>query len=80
MDEFRSQAEVETCQTHEWAELLHELRSRLTVVVGRLQLLRRHLPSDMDRARVEGDLEALEGAVARLVAAVERIEQLRPPD
>ena len=80
MDELRPQAEVETRHTQEWAELLHELRSPLTVVVGRLQLLRRHLPSGTDRARVDGDLEALEGAVARLVAAVERIESSRPPD
>jgi signal transduction histidine kinase len=79
MDDGHPGTEAETHQ-QAWAALMHELRSPLTVVVGRLQLLRRHVNSGGGQARVEDDLEALEGAVARLVAAVERVERVRPPD
>lgn len=56
------------------AQTVHDLRTPLTVVVGRVQLLRRHLRrSDTDRA--SADLEAIEAALIRLSAAIDRVER-----
>lgn len=56
------------------AQTVHDLRTPLTVVVGRVQLLRRHLRrSDTDRA--SADLEAIEAALTRLSADIDRVER-----
>jgi signal transduction histidine kinase len=52
----------------------HELRTVLTVAVGRAQLLRRRLLRGEDPGRALAELDALEAALARLAAAVERAE------
>jgi signal transduction histidine kinase len=54
---------------------MHELRSPVTVLVGRVQLLRRHLQRGDDPTRVQDDLEVIEAALARLTAAVERLDR-----
>jgi len=59
--------------------IMHELRSPLTVMVGRVQLLRRHLRQVDDPARIDADLEAIEAATARLLAiAAGSASQTRP--
>ena len=75
MDELRAQLESRTPEQQAQAELMHDLRSPLTVVVGRVQLLRRHLRGGEDPARVHEDLEAIEAALARLTAAVTRLDR-----
>ncbi len=78
MAEERPGREPGIPQGQVWTALMHELCSPLTVVVGRVQLLRRHLPAgDPDLERVEDDLEAIEGALVRLVAAVDRVQRSR---
>jgi CheY-like chemotaxis protein len=58
--------------------ILQDLRSPLTVVMGRVQLLRRHLRRD-NRARVDADLDAIEAAIARLLAALSAsVSKTRP--
>jgi signal transduction histidine kinase len=54
------------------AAWLHDVRTPLTAVVARVQLLRRRLRRGDDPARVAAEMEALEAALVRLVAAIER--------
>lgn len=54
---------------------VHDLRSALTVLVGRVQMVRRQSrQGDLDPALLTANLEAIEAALARLVAVVHRIE------
>ncbi len=53
---------------------MHELRTPLTVLMGRVQLLRRHVRRGDDAVRIDNDLEAIEAAIVRLTAAVERLD------
>ncbi len=51
----------------------HELRTPLTIVVGRVQLLQRRVRrGEIDGVRIEADLDAIETALARLIAALLR--------
>jgi len=75
MDELRSRLEPATPEQRAHAARMHELRSPLTVVVARVQLLRRRLRGGDVPARVHDDLEAIEAALARLTAAVERLDR-----
>jgi K+-sensing histidine kinase KdpD len=66
------------CRTPEQqahAELMHDLRSPLTVVVGRVHLLQHHLRGGGNPARIHQDLEAIEAALARLTSAVARLDR-----
>jgi signal transduction histidine kinase len=54
---------------------MHELRTPLTVLMGRVQLLRRHLRRGDDAVGIDTDLEAIEAAIVRLTAAVERLDR-----
>ena len=54
---------------------LHEVRTPLSVVVARVQLLRRRLRRGDDLAQVEAEVEAMEAALVRLVAAIERLDE-----
>ena len=74
MDDLRAHVETRTPAQQAHTELLHDLRSPLTVVVGRVHLLRRHLRGGGDPLRVHEDLEAIEAALARLTAAVARLD------
>jgi signal transduction histidine kinase len=76
MDDLRSRLEPQTPEQQAHAARMHELRSPLTVLVGRVQLLRRHLRGG-DSARVQDDLEAIEASLARLTAAVERMDRTK---
>jgi hypothetical protein len=54
----------------------HEFRNALTVVTGRTQVLRRRLRRRaVDLARLDAELEAIEAAVVRLVAAADRLDR-----
>src|SRR5215208_553012 len=75
MDGLRSRLEPQTPEHQAHAARMPELRSPLTVVVARVQLLRRRLRGGDDPARVQDDLEAIEAALARLTAAVERLDR-----
>jgi signal transduction histidine kinase len=75
MDDLRSRLDPRTPEQLAHAERMHELRSPVTVLVGRVQLLRRHLQRGDDPTRVQDDLEAIEAALARLTAAVERLDR-----
>jgi hypothetical protein len=52
----------------------HELRTALCVVVGREQLLRKRLRRGDAPDALTTDVEALEAALLRLTAAVDRLE------
>lgn len=54
----------------------HDLRMSVTVVVGRVQLLRRRLRRGDDLARVASELEAIEEAISRLITSVEQLDAL----
>ena len=69
---------VETSAQQRRAQRMHELRTPLTVAVGRVQLLRRRLRRGEDPARLATELEAVEAALVRLVAAVERVDEVGP--
>jgi signal transduction histidine kinase len=56
---------------------MHDVRTPLSVVVARVQLLRRRLRRGDDPARVAAEVEALEAALVRLVAAIERWDDER---
>jgi K+-sensing histidine kinase KdpD len=56
---------------------MHDLRTPLTVVMGRVQLLRRHVRRGDDAVRIDNDLEAIESAFVRLTAVVERLHRER---
>jgi signal transduction histidine kinase len=58
-----------------WAQHLHEMRTPLTIVVARVQLLRRRLHRGEEPADLDHDLEAIESALARLTAAIERLDR-----
>lgn len=51
--------------------LVYELRIPLTVVTGRVGLLRRRLQQGRDPARLEADLMEIELALVRLAAAAD---------
>lgn len=76
MDEARPEL---TSRTHQqqMAVLMHELRTPLTVLMGRVQLLRRHVRRGDNAVRIDTDLEAIEAAIVRLTAAVERLDRDR---
>ncbi len=42
--------------------------------MGRIQLLRRHVRRGDDAVQIDTDLEAIEAAIVRLTAAVERLD------
>jgi signal transduction histidine kinase len=75
MDEYRPDVQSQTQQQHEWLVLMHELRTPLTILMGRIQLLRRHVRRGDDAVRIDTDLEAIEAAIVRLTAAVERLDR-----
>ena len=58
-----------------WAQHLHELRAPLTVVFARVQLLRRRLRREQGVHDLDHDLESIESALARLTAAIERLDR-----
>ena len=74
MDEAPLKLPSRTRHQQEWAVLMHELRTPLTVLMGRVQLLRRHLRRGDDAVHTDADLEAIEAAIVRLTAAVERLD------
>lgn len=53
---------------------MHELRTPLTVAILQLTLVRRHLHRGDDRARLDGELGRIEGALAELAAAIADID------
>lgn len=55
-------------------EIMHDLRTPLTAALGRVQLLRRRLSRGIDQIAFATDLEAIEAALVRLAAAVERVD------
>jgi signal transduction histidine kinase len=75
MDDSRAEVQSQTQHQREWAVLMHELRTPLTVLMGRIQLLRRHVRRGDDAVRIDTDLEAIEAAIVRLTAAVERLDR-----
>jgi signal transduction histidine kinase len=77
MDEAVPELRSRTQQQQEWAVLLHDLRTPLTVLMGRVQLLRRHMRRGDDAVQIDTDLEAIEAALVRLTAAVERLDRER---
>ncbi len=79
MDEARPELQSRT-QQQQLAVLMHELRTPLTVLMGRVQLLRRHVRRGDDAVRIDTDLEAIEAAIVRLTAAVERLDRERETD
>jgi signal transduction histidine kinase len=79
MDEARPELQSRT-QQQQLAVLMHELRTPLTVLKGRVQLLRRHVRRGADAVQIDTDLEAIEAALVRLTAAVERLDRERETD
>jgi signal transduction histidine kinase len=77
MDEAAPEVRSRTQHQQEWAVLMHDLRSPLTVLMGRVQLLRRHMRRGDDAVQVDTDLEAIEAAIVRLTATVERLDRDR---
>ena len=75
MDEASPEVQPRAQLQQEWAVLMHELRTPLTVLTGRVQLLRRHLRRGDDAVGIDTDLEAIEAAIVRLTAAVERLDR-----
>ena len=80
MDEAAPELQSRTQQQHEWAVLMHDLRTPLTVLMGRVQFLRRHMRRGDDAVQIDTDLEAIEAAIVRLTAAVERLDRDRRSD
>jgi K+-sensing histidine kinase KdpD len=74
MDEARPEVQSQTQHQQEWAVLMHDLRTPLTVLMGRVQLLRRHVRRGDDAVQIDTDLEAIEAAIVRLTAAVQRLD------
>ncbi len=74
MDEAAPELRSQTQQQQEWAVLMHDLRTPLTVPMGRVQLLRRHVRRGHDAVCVDTDLEAIEAAIVRLTATVELLD------
>jgi signal transduction histidine kinase len=77
MDEAAPEVRSRTQHQQEWAVLMHDLRSPLTVLMGRVQLLRRHMRRGDDAVQIDTDLEAIEAAIVRLTATVERLDRDR---
>jgi K+-sensing histidine kinase KdpD len=77
MDEAAPELRSRTQQQQEWAVLMHDLRTPLTVLMGRVQLLRRHMRRGEDAVQIDTDLEAIEAAIVRLTATVERLDRDR---
>jgi signal transduction histidine kinase len=77
MDEAAPEVRSRTQHQQEWAVLMHDLRTPLTVLMGRVQLLRRHMRRGDDAVQVDTDLEAIEAAIVRLTATVERLDRDR---
>jgi signal transduction histidine kinase len=77
MDEAAPEVRSRTQHQQEWAVLMHDLRTPLTVLMGRVQLLRRHMRRGDDAVRIDTDLEAIEAAIVRLTATVERLDRDR---
>jgi signal transduction histidine kinase len=77
MDEAAPEVRSRTQHQQEWAVLMHNLRTPLTVLMGRVQLLRRHMRHGDDAVQVDTDLEAIEAAIVRLTATVERLDRDR---
>ena len=75
MDEVRPELQSRTQHQRELAVLMHDLRTPLTVLMGRVQLLRRQVRRGDDTVRIDTDLEAIEAAIVRLTAAVERLDR-----
>jgi hypothetical protein len=75
MDEAPGEAAERARMQH--ATRMHDVRTPLTAVVARVQLLRRRLRRGDDPARVAAEVEALEAALVRLVAAIERWDDER---
>jgi signal transduction histidine kinase len=75
MDEAQPELQSRTSHQREWAVLMHELRTPLTVLFGRVQLLRRHVQRGDDVVRIDTDLEAIEAAIVRQTAVVERLDR-----
>ena len=75
MDDVRPKPQSQTRHPQEWAVLVHELRTPLTVLMGRVQLLRRHLRRGDEPMRMDSEMEAIEAAIVRLTAAVERLDR-----
>jgi signal transduction histidine kinase len=75
MDEARPELQSRTQHQQQLAVLMHELRTPLTVLMGRVQLLRRHVRRGDDAVLIDTDLEAIEAAIVRLTAAVERLDR-----
>jgi signal transduction histidine kinase len=80
MDEAAPELRSQTQEQHEWTVLMHELRTPLTVLMGRVQLLRRHVRRGDEAVPIDTDLEAIEAAIVRLTAAVERLDRERRGD
>jgi len=78
MDEAAPELQSRTQQQQEWAVLMHDLRTPLTVLMGRIQLLRRHIRRGDDTVQIDTDLEAIEAAIVRLTATVERLDRDHP--
>jgi len=62
MDEAAPELQSRTQQQQERAVLMHDLRTPLTVLMGRIQLLRRHIRRGDDTVQIDTDLEAIEAA------------------
>ena len=77
MDEAAPELQSRTQQQQEWAVQMHDLRTPLTVLMGRAQLLRRHMRRGDNTVQIDTDLEAIEAAIVRLTAAVERLDRDR---
>jgi hypothetical protein len=67
-------AEVEPAARQARERERHELRTALSVVVGREQLLRKRVRRGEPQDALTTDFEALEAALLRLTAAVARLE------
>ena len=67
--------EARTQDGRAWILLSHELSSALTVMKGRMELLRRRLRQGGDTTQLETDLNAIETELARLTTAIERINR-----
>lgn len=75
MDERRIGPGDGACGSDALDDLAHDLRSPLTVAVGRVQLIRRRLRRDpCDAASIDSDLEAVEAALVRLWALTDRLD------
>jgi signal transduction histidine kinase len=61
-------------------QLMHDLRTPLTVLLARVQMLRRCHAAGRRSEDVGSDLEVIEAAVLRLAAAVDQADRRGPVD